>query len=255
MTHIDPVEMIETGTPGVTAAFTTRVGGVSSGPWTSLNLGNATGDEPDRVYANRVIAATQMGADVNRTVYLEQVHGSRVHRVGDGDVPRAGGVAALDGWPRADGVVTHVPDVCLVVQTADCLPVLMWRADGRRVAAAHAGWRGLLDGVLEETAAHLGAAVMLRVVIGPAIGPCCYPVSDDLRQRFAERFGSAVVRGDAVDLRAAARTALVAAGIPDDAISDHGGCTACQPERYHSYRASGGTCGRQVGMILATSTW
>jgi len=131
--------------------------------------------------------------------------------------------------------------------------VLMWRRDRPRVGAAHAGWRGLVAGVLEATVGLLGEPGRVGAAIGPGIGPCCYPVSAEVRARFAERFGDSVIAGDAVDLAAAARRALARAGVPDAAVQTVEACTSCDPERFYSYRRDGASTGRQAGLVWAES--
>ena len=232
------------------AAFTTRAGGASAGPWAALNLGADTGDEADAVRANREALAARLGIDANAVTMLHQVHGGRVLTL---DAPSHPGLftGGLRGWHQADALATRVPGLPLMVLGADCLPVLLWRRDRRGVAAAHAGWRGLVAGVVEGAAAALGPGDRLAAAIGPGIGPCCYEVSADVRDRFAAAFGDDVVHGRRVDLAGSARAALRAAGLPDAAIATVPACTRCEGERFFSYRASGGTCGRQAGVVWA----
>ncbi|HTI34762.1 MAG TPA: polyphenol oxidase family protein, partial [Miltoncostaea sp.] len=199
------------------AGFTTRVGGVSEGPFASLNLGPDRDDPDANVRENRRRACAALGIDEARVSANRQVHGAAVRRVER--VPDEGFVDTLRDWPEADGLATDAAGAPLAVFGADCLPVLMWRRDRAAVGAAHAGWRGLVAGVLEATVAELGDPGATGVAIGPGIGPCCYPVSAEVRDRFAARFGEAVLAGEAVDLALAARRALVAAGVPDAAIA------------------------------------
>ena len=253
MTGLSAGSLLRVDTGGVAvAAFTARVGGAATGPYAGFNLGRQ-GDDPAGVVANRRALADAVGADPARAMMLTQVHGAEVRDVTGADVPRPRGLATFDGWPVADGLATSLPGVALIVLAADCLPVLAWRRDGKAVAAAHAGWRGLVAGVLEAAVARLGDPADVGVALGPRIGPCCYPVSDDVRAAFAGRFGADVVRGDAVDLAASARVALVAAGVPSEAIAEYGGCTACTPGRFFSHRASGGVTGRQAGLVMAVT--
>jgi copper oxidase (laccase) domain-containing protein len=105
-------------------------------------------------------------------------------------------------------------------------------------------------GVLEAAAQSLGETARIGAAIGPGIGPCCYPVSADVRDAFARRFGDTVVAGEAVDLAAAARGALAGAGVPPEAIQTVDACTSCDPERFFSYRRDG-VCGRQAGIVWA----
>jgi len=232
--------------PRVRAAFTTRTGGESTGPHASLNLGTACGDDPGHVRANRLALAGAVGFDPDRAATLTQMHGAAVVAVG----PLGGGgtfIGSLDGHADADGMVTSEPGVALLVQGADCVPIVGWSADASTVMGVHAGWRGLMAGVVEAGAAALGTPG--GVAIGPCIGPCCYPVDGDLREGMAGRFGDRAVRGESVDLRWAARAALVAAGIPPPQIVDVGGCTSCDGDRYFSHRRDAGHTGQQVGLI------
>ncbi len=241
------IELIDVPSrPGVTACFTTRSGGVSTGPWAGLNLGAATGDDPAAVRQNRRRLCAAAGVDPERTTLGHQVHGALVRGI---DAPTRPGrfTGALSGWPEGDGLMTDRPGIALVVLGADCLPVLMWRQDEPRVAAAHAGWRGLVDGVLANAVTSLGKPARTCAAIGPGVGPCCYPVDAALRARFAGRFGADVVHGDGVDLAAAARVALGEAGA--DQVTSVGECTSCHPDRFYSYRRDGARTGRQAGLI------
>ncbi len=168
--------------PGVGAGMSTRAGGCSSGPFDSLNLGVAVGDVPEAVAANRALFAQAVGA---RPVWLRQVHGVAVRRLeadgpNDPDAPHD---------PPADAAWTTAPGLACTVQVADCLPVLLASRDGRVVAAAHAGWRGLAQGVLESTlqALQTGAGATpseLQAWLGPCIGPNHFEVGADVLAAF-----------------------------------------------------------------------
>jgi polyphenol oxidase len=207
--------------PGATALFTTRLGGVSEGPYASLNVGLLTDDDPERVAANRERVRAHVGA--RRLAQGRQVHGTRV--VVDGE-----------GGEDADGQVTTRPGVAAIVLVADCLPVALVGPDAAGVV--HAGWRGLAAGVLEAGVAALGEGPV-AAAIGPGIGPCCYEVGDDVRAVFGtgER---------TLDLKAQARARLQAAGVTE--IHDCGLCTACDPQRFFSHRRDNGVTGRQAGL-------
>lgn len=253
MTHPEVVE-VGTGTPAVRAVFTTRRGGVSQGPFASLNLSAATGDSPERVRANRAAVAAALGFDPVRAVVLDQVHGADVRVIGaeggDGTF-----LAPPAGLAAADASVCEAPGVALLAMGADCPGVLVWSADGTCVAAVHAGWRGLVAGVIEAAVAAMRRQpAHLRAVIGPGVRPCCYPVDTTLRATMADRFGRSVVVGDSVDLVGASRTALVQCGVPSAAVSAVGACTRCDGERFHSYRRDGGVSGRHAGIIWRVET-
>src|SRR5205085_7893854 len=131
---------------------------------------------------------------------------------------------------------------------ADCVPLLLWRRDGAGCAAAHAGWRGLVAGVVGAAVASLGEPARVGAAVGPAVGPCCYPVDVALRDRFAARFGPETVRPPAVDLAGAARRELIAAGVPAAAIQVVEACTSCEAGRFFSHRRDGAGAGRQAGL-------
>jgi polyphenol oxidase len=205
--------------PGGTALFTTRRGGVSEGPYASLNLGLWTDDDPVHVRRNRELAQGHTGAA--RLAQGRQVHGTRV--VVDGQ-----------GIEEADGQVTTARGVAAMVLVADCLPVALAGADG--VGVVHAGWRGLAAGVLEAGVEATGA---VAAAIGPGIGPCCYEVGDEVSAVFG-------TQGPTLDLKAVARAGLEAAGVQE--IHDCGLCTACDPHRFFSHRRDRGVTGRQAGL-------
>jgi polyphenol oxidase len=205
--------------PGGTALFTTRRGGVSEGPYASLNLGLWTDDDAGRVRDNRERLRMAVGAE--RLAQGRQVHGTRV-------------VVDAEGIEEADGQVTTAPGVAAMVLVADCLPVAL--AGPERVAMLHAGWRGLAGGVLEAGVEATGA---VWAAIGPGIGPCCYEVGDDLRAVFG-------TSEPTLDLKAIARARLEAAGVRD--IHDCGLCTSCDAERFFSHRRDRGVTGRQAGL-------
>jgi len=162
-------------------------------------------------------------------------------------------IVDLDPKTSPDGLATRAPELGLVVLGADCLPVLLWRRDEPAVAAAHAGWRGLVAGVLGEAVRSLGRPERVGAAIGPGVGPCCYPVSQEVRDRFAAAFGGAVLRPPAVDLAAAARAALVAEGVPDGAVVTIEACTSCEAGRFFSHRRDGESSGRQAGLVWAAA--
>lgn len=250
MTVLELIE-IDTGAAG-RAVFTTRRGGVSQGRFAELNLGSDIGDADDAVRRNRSLLCDALALDPERVSLGRQVHGAEVRTL---DAPSRPGrfTGALRGWPQGDGLATRRPGLGLVVLGADCLPVLLWRRDEPAVAAAHAGWRGLVGGVLAAAVSALGSPERLGAAVGPGVAPCCYPVSREVRDAFATAFGRAVVRPPAVDLAAAARAALVAAGLEPSAIQVVEACTSCEAGRFYSYRRDGRSCGRQAGVVWATA--
>ena len=217
--------------------FTTRHGGVSEGPFASLNLGERTGDDPEAVAANHDRLRELAGGTA--LARCSQVHGREVLRrstLPDGE------------RPQADGIATNVPGVAALVLTADCLPVAL-SAPGA-VAMVHAGWRGLAAGVLDEGVAALrdvGAGGPVVAAIGPGAGGCCYEVGDEVRDAFADV--PEAMLGRNVDLKAVALARLRAAGV--DEVHDTGLCTMCDA-RFFSHRRDHGTTGRQGGVAWLT---
>jgi len=217
---------------GATALFSTRRGGVSEGPFASLNLGRRTGDDGARVEANRERLAAEVGHDWGRFARAIQVHGTRVRRI-------TGVPAREDPWEEADGHATALAGVPALVFVADCLPIALAAPGG--VAMLHAGWRGLAGGIVAEGVAAVGPGA--RAVIGPGIGACCYDVGDEVRARFPAE----AARGRHLDLKLAARRALEQAGVTD--VDDVGMCTSCHPELFFSHRRDDGVTGRQAGVV------
>jgi len=211
--------------PGSSVVFSTREGGVSTGPYESLNLGRMTGDDVGRVDENRRRLCAELDADADRLALNRQVHSTLVHRA----VPGARG-------EPGDGLWSDDPGQPILAMTADCLPIALARSSGKpAVAVLHAGWRGLLAGIVAVGTGTLGGR--LQAAIGPAIGPCCYEVGDEVLAPFAETFGADVVDGRKLDLWTAAERALDAAGVDDVVRTDL--CTFCNPKLFFSHRRTG----------------
>lgn len=225
----------------VRAGVTTRVGGVSEGPYASLNLGGHVGDDLDLVAENRRRLVAEAGLP-GAPQWLAQVHGTQVVQ------------APLSDVPEADAVWTEQRRVVCAVLTADCLPVLMCSDDGQRVAAAHAGWRGLLGGVLEATVAALGVpGERLLAWLGPAIGPRRFEVGPEVRAAFVAQDPGSDTCFQAhrderwlADLYRLARRRLAAVGVRRCFSGDF--CTVEDAERFYSYRRDG-VSGRMASVI------
>lgn len=212
-------------------AFPTRRGGVSGGPYASLNLGLLTDDEPANVQENRRRACAELGADPARLAINRQVHAATVNRARAGERGRPG-----------DGLWTDEAGVPMLAVTADCLPVVLAAKNGRpALGVLHVGRLGLLAGIVEPGISALGGRA--DAVIGPGIGPCCYEVGDDIRGAYEARFGGEVVRGRNLDLWRACELALHAAGV--ESVERLDLCTACDPDRFFSHRRDEGVTGRQ----------
>jgi polyphenol oxidase len=206
--------------------FSTRRGGVSEGPFASLNLGRKLGDVPERVDENRRRLCAETGADLDRLALNYQRHTTRVNRAEAG---RRGATG--------DGLWTDEPELPLLALGADCALIALARTNGDRpaVGVLHAGRIGLLAGIVEAGVAALGGRV--AALVGPTIGPCCYEVGEEVAAPFCARFGADVVSGRHLDLWTSAERALREAGCASVERLDL--CTACDPERFFSYRRDG----------------
>ena len=235
--------MIDTlGLPGARAIFSTRQGGVSEGPYESLNLGILTDDKPDRVVENRGRLARAAGVDAGRVVMGWQVHGTDL-REWDGPDPQVAYAQPGDKeLPRVDGHVTGATGLGLLVLVADCYPVAL--SDGKRAAMLHCGWRPLAGGIVEEAVATFDSSP--AAAVGPGIGGCCYDVGPEVAERFADVPGA--VEGRMLDLRRVIEARLRAVGVSDIEHLDR--CTSCEPELYFSHRRDQGLTGRQGGLCV-----
>jgi YfiH family protein len=233
------VKLLEWRAPGpYRVAFSTRLGGVSEGPFASLNLGILTADRPEHVVENRRRLAAAVGADPDAATMAWQVHG--------GDVTRAesrGIVTPGTPYERCDGLWSDRPGQAMVLVTADCFPVAIARANGRpALAVLHVGWRGLLAGLVDAGVRAVGEG-RLAAVIGPGIGPCCYDVGEEVADRFRAVYGDDVVRGRKLDLRSATERALRRGGCESVETLDL--CTSCEKDLFFSHRRDRGRTGRQ----------
>jgi polyphenol oxidase len=234
---------------GVSVVFTTRRGGVSGGRFASLNLGALTDDAPVAVAENRRRAVAAAGGDPAQATMAWQVAGADIREVTAEPSPGAFLEPGREAFPKSDGLVTGQPGRPLVLLAADCLPIAIARADGSRLAVLHAGWQGLLAGIVEAGAGAVGGPAMAAV--GPGAGPCCYDVRDDVGGPLRARFGDDAVRDGRADLWLCAERALAAAGVTD--VEVVGECTICNPDRYFSHRRERSRTGRQgvVGVLGA----
>lgn len=227
----------------VKALSTTRRDGYSQGQYSGLNLGLHVQDDPELVGRNRALLQQQVGVDLS-AAWLNQTHSIRVK-----ELPYESDVEA------ADGAWTQMPHVPCVVLTADCLPVLLTNRIGTQVAAVHAGWRGLCDGILEQAVAKFADPDDVLVWLGPAIGPQAFEVGEDVRQAFISHQAEAQVafvphpvnaNKWLADIYQLARLRLAQVGVTAVYGGEH--CTFSDSERFYSYRRDGVT-GRQATLI------
>lgn len=242
--------------PALVHAISTRRGGVSQPPWATLNLSHTKGDDPAHVDENqrRFCQAVQIGPESFVTAF--QVHGTRVARV----------FAAHRGQqqPQCDALITDAPGVALMLRFADCTPILLYDPQHHAIGLAHAGWRGTVAGIAGATVTAMHQAFGSRpadliAAIGPAIGPCCYAVGDEVIAQVHARLAQpatllSTANGQPhFDLWAANTQQLQACGVGSIEVAAL--CTACHRDWFFSHRAEQGRCGHFAAvMTLANGT-
>jgi YfiH family protein len=241
----------------VTHAFCTRHGGVSTGPYASLNVGDLVEDREEDVRRNIGLVEEAFGIPDGWLSLMRQVHGDRI-------LVLDGGGPFPEGLPECDGLITDRPEVALGVRTADCAPILFVDPVRRVIGAAHAGWQGTALGIaaaMVETFVGRFSSCRedLLAVIGPAIGPCCYQVDVPVFEGFSARPGADLFLQPCaekgrwmLDNVLANRLQIREAGVPSENIFTSGFCTACRQDLFFSHRAGGGRSGRQVNLLMLT---
>jgi polyphenol oxidase len=233
------VRWLEADLPGAKVAFSTRLGGVSSAPFDSLNLGVLTDDSTASVIENRGRLSTVLGLDPESVVIGLQVHGSEIARHSGPQRPSRWATPGPE-LPQVDGHVIDRAGLAALVFVADCLPIAVAGPGG--VAMLHGGWRGLAGGIVGKGVEAVGGTA---AAIGPGIGPCCYEVGDEVLAAFAP-LGESVADGRMLDLKTVARLLLERAGVTE--IEDAELCTSCNQDLLFSHRGGGPNTGRQAGI-------
>lgn len=252
--HFESTGLVEHG-------FTTRLGGVSNGPYAGLNTAFHVGDADENVITNRALASGELNINSHDLIAGKQVHGDRVAVVDRRDLGR-GAVSYEDSIPATDALVTGDPGVPLSSYYADCVPLFFLDPVKRIIALAHAGWKGtaLKIGrkVVETMAGTFGSEPRHCLAgVGPAIGPCCYEVGEQVMEPFHQSFtdikdmtGPSSPGKWFLDLWEANRRTLVEAGLKPENIIVSSICTSCRNDLFFSYRAQGGTAGRMASLIV-----
>lgn len=232
---------------GVGIAFSERIGGVSQGCYSSLDLAGHVGDVPDNVDANRIRLLESIGIVqlADRLTTAEQVHGTTVHEVGGALV----GSGAFVGRgrppvPGTDAMWTTERGIPLLMLYADCVPIVLVRPSIPAVAVVHAGWRGAAAGVVRNAAEAIGALRGdddLQAFVGPHIGACCYEVGPEVLSHFDTAFVTITEVSRRLDLGAAVAADLERSGVPRGRQWHLGICTAHSTDRFYSHRADGQT--------------
>jgi YfiH family protein len=235
---------------GVPHGFSTRLGGSSPPPFDSLNLGNPNGcarqDDYERIYANFDRFQSAVGVGGRKRCWVYQVHGGHVVEVERGE--------PFENGPRADALVSDDPTRVMSVRVADCVPVLLASESGRIVAAVHAGWRGVIAGVVPNSLERMRAPAAVAA-IGPGIGFDAFEVGPEVLKQFEDAFGAEAPirrRDDGkghVDLRAAIRIQLLRAGVAGDRIETTDRCTFRDADEFFSHRREHGVTGRMAAII------
>ena len=242
-------------TVGVPHGFSTRLGGVSSGPFASLNLGNPGGcptqDDVDNITKNYRRLHAAVGCEGRQRVFAHQVHGACV--LDPATSPQTDTLHGGCEIGRGDGLITSDANVLLSVRTADCVPVLLSSADGRRVSACHAGWRGVIAGVVTEALNRFENPGTVIAAIGPCIGYDAFEVGPDVADEFDRVFGHEspmrrLADGKArVDLKQALAVQLRRAGVERIDTTDR--CTVTHADEFFSHRRENGVTGRMAAVI------
>ena len=264
------VEQIQNGIPclrseileaagGIAHGFSTRVGGVSTGMWDSLNLGVSRGDDPDRVRENYRRFLSAVGVEGSLLAMCNQVHGNEIRNLTTADLKR-------DPYDKAtfeaDGVMTAIPGVTLTVFTADCLPVLLYDPVRRVIAALHAGWRGTASGIVTAAVEQMTAVygcdpANILAAIGPGIDQCCFETHEDVPNAMTASLATACLpfinlmeNGKfSVDLKGINAKRLELAGLNPDHIDLCRDCTCCMENKYWSHRRQGTQRGSMASVI------
>lgn len=284
------------GRPHLLHAFSARAGGTSRAPAMGLNLGYTRGDLRSRVKKNRSGFFRALGASAFQVAEVHQIHSTMIHRVARGKRGKLeylpcgyhSGSKSRARPPEGDALVTDEPGILLAVRSADCVPILIAEPNGKAVAAVHAGWKGMLGGIVEKTVGEMRRLFGLRpgaliAAIGPSIRDCCYEVGEELHSSFCGRFpegekffrkpsddkisvarspyappflsfappghGADPAARPQLDLVAVARYQLRRAGLAESKIRATDFCTSCRSDLFFSYRKEGSRTGRMMAVI------
>ena len=244
----------------VRGGFSFRQGGFSEGPYETLNLGAKVGDDIEKVRMNREVVANAGFGPQTEWVMAQQVHGHNVGVVGRRE--RGAGVTLeMPPIQDCDALVTNEPETTLVILTADCVPVLFYDPVHRAIGAAHSGWRGTTQHIVQQVILHMQFLYMteakdLRVAIGPSIHRCCYevdePVAEIVRNEFGENYLVSRFQKPGkylLGLQDCIKRDLIQMGVSPSNIEDAGLCTSCHTDLLFSHRKEHGKTGRECGII------
>jgi uncharacterized protein, YfiH family len=243
---------------GVKTCFSTRDGGVSSGPYSALNFGLKSGDERDNVYRNFEILCRAAGINMGSLVLSDQVHGSTFRIVTRDDMGK--GLLRESDINSVDSLITDQKGIALCIFTADCVPVFLLDMVKGVVSLCHAGWRGIINGIVPKTIKAMTANYGSKPAdilcgIAPSIGPCCFEVGHEVADIFNREFESLndIVFCEGghykIDLWNAVVRQLETCGLNTSNIVSSRMCTSCNEDKFYSYRRDGAKTGRMVSII------
>jgi len=249
----------EWGTKGVQMAFSTRNRGVSTKPYSSLNLALHVGDNNEDVLENRRRLLNIFDLSIDRMVCCEQVHDTKIAIVSEEDAGK-GACDLKSALPKTDGMICNIPGIVLATYYADCFPLFFFDPEKRVIAIAHAGWKGTMGKIAEHTidsmVKHFNCQRKeIRVFIGPGIQECCFIIQDELAERVFrqfEGFDDIIISnnyGHFWSLANTNRQILINCGISKNNITSCNLCTSCNHNLFYSYRKEKGITGRMCGLI------
>ena len=249
---------------GICHFISSRTGGFSSPPYDSLNLGFHVGDDPQKVLQNRELLSSILDISLDSFTFCQQVHAGGV-RVITEDLKGSGAIEPGTAIKETDALVTNLPNICLIVLVADCVPILFFDPQKKVAGIAHAGWRGTVQLVAQNTVKIFqerfdSSPADIRVALGPAIGPCCYEVGPEVAAQIEGLFGDRKsyirnVRGnDHFSLWDINRDHLLEMGIPEENIESCEICTHCNHGVFFSYRSEKHETGRFGAGIMIKGT-
>ncbi len=236
-----------------THGFTIRDGGVSCGDFDSLNVGLRRGDNPFNVFKNLEICCDALKLTKEKLTLTHQLHTSSVQFVDEADM----GKGLIREWGEGvDGIVTNLKNVPLMCYSADCVPILLYDDEAQLIGAVHSGWRGTAQNIVKNAiklmCSHGSNVKNISAFIGPAIGLCCYEVSNDVAEAFLD-YGECVIKKDdgkfMLDLKNIVKAQIVKEGVSEDNIDVAPYCTSCDNNMFFSHRRQNGKSGLLGGFI------
>ncbi len=237
--------------PNVTVAFTTRHGGVSKAPYTNANLAFHVGDNPIDVKHNHRLLSKELGYDVETLIFMSQIHSDRIVVVDE--------TMNFSTPPQCDALITNLPNIPLMVMSADCTPILLYDPNHNAIGAVHAGRAGALNEILPKTIHAMGQEYGstlkdIVVLLGPSIHGCCYEVNETIAKDVIKKGYENALRHIKekvfLDVNTILLSQLEILGIPKEHIEVLNDCTSCCHETYFSYRACAHHTGRIAGVII-----